>query len=296
MITDNQEPFCHALAIGSVLAFLSEGRLDYRLGIAPDSGRGPAAPKDITVAVTDFENRSGANIPDIGPAGRDITTSFISNLPGVRVVTRDRLAALNREIQLHGVRGYPQKVAELADFLGADALVTGSVNRYDVERRTFKGYNTSAHVDTYRMTMTLQVIDIKSAEVIFSKTFDTEKKSTYAQATSAPSRPLDRESELLAVLLEDQAKEEVQNTLRQIAAGLGKAKLLAVPIVSDPDGAEVVINGIVQGNTPLTVNLVMGVHEVEITKRGYAPWRHRVKVVPDFRLDVHLAPEAPDGR
>lgn len=292
MITDNQEPFCNALRIETVLATLGDWAYEYKLEPAPTREKGPAALEDITVAVVDFDNRSGADIPDIGPAGRDITTSFLSNLPGVRLVTRDRLASVNRELYLKGTKGGAEGASRVGKLVEADALVAGSVNRYDVERRTFKGYNTTAATDTYRMSITLQVIQVDTGVVKFSKTYDVERKTSYAQATSAPREPLSRESELLEVLLENQAREEVQQALRELASGLEKGRLLAVPIVTVPEGAEVVVGGIFQGTTPVTVQLMMGVHEIEIRKAGYALWRKRVKVEPDFRLDVHLSPDA----
>jgi len=292
MITDNQEPFCHALRIESVLASLGDWSYEYQLEPAPSREKGPAAPEDITVAVVDFDNRSGADIQSIGPAGRDITTSFLSNLPGVTLVTRDRLASVNRELYVTGTKGSVEGASRVGKLVEADALVTGSVNRYDVERRTFKGYNTTAATDTYRMSITLQVIHVDTGVVKFSKTYDVERKTSYAQATSAPREPMSRESELLEELLEIQAKEEVQQALRELASGLDKGRLIAVPIATVPEGAEVVVSGIYQGTTPVTIQLMMGVHEIEIRKRGYAFWRKRVKVEPDFRLDVHLSPDA----
>lgn len=293
MIVDFEDPFCHALRIETVLRILSDWKYEHRLELALVEDA-PGAPETITVAVVDFDNRSGANIPDIGPAGRDITTSFLFNLPGVKLVTRDRLASVNREIYLAGTQGSSSGASRLGKILDADAIVTGSVNRYDVERRTFKGYNTSAATDTYRMSLTLQVIDVNTAEVKFSETFNIERKTSYAQATSAPYEPLSRESELLKAILENYAKEKVQSAMRQIAAGMGTAgRLVAVQISTVPEGAEVIINGILEGTAPLTVNLAMGMHEIEVFKRGYVPWKRRVRVVPDLRpLDIHLSPEA----
>ncbi len=291
MIIDNQDPFCHAIRIESVLRALGEWKYPYLLDKSDKNKKGPVAAKEITVAVVDFDDRSSANIPDIGAAGRDITTSFLFNLPGVRVVTRDRLASVNREIYLQGTKGSVTGASRLGKLLQADAIVTGSVNRYDVERRVFEGHGTSALTDLYRMSITLQIIDIDSGEIRFSETFDIERKNTYAQATSAPAKPLSRESELLKGLLDNTAKDKVKSALRQIAGGVGIAgRMLAVPITTDPPGAEIIIGGVIEGNSPLTVNLTPGIHEIEIVKVGYAPWKRRVKVEPDFSLVVHLAP------
>lgn len=291
MIIDNQDPFCHAIRVETLLKVLSDWKYPHQLRRSSRGEKGPVAPRDITVAVVDFDNRSSADIPDIGAAGRDITSSFLFNLPGVRVVTRDRLSSVNREIYLQGTKGSVSGTTRLGKLLEADAIVTGSVNRYDVERRKFEGYDTSALIDLYRMSITLQIIDIDSGEIRFSETFDIERKTTYSQATSAPREPLSRESELLEALLENTARDKVKSALRQISAGVGIAgRMLAIPITTEPPGAEVIIAGVVEGNTPLTVNLTQGIHEIEIVKVGYEPWVRRVKIVPDFQLVVHLSP------
>lgn len=297
MIVDNQEPFCHAIRIEKVLRSLTDWKYPYLLSGSPGSEPEiQTAPRDIVVAVVDFDNKSSAAMPDIGAAGRDITTTFLFNLPNVRVVTRDRLTSINREIYRQGTQGSVTGATRLGKLLDATAIVTGSVNRYDVERRVFKGHGTNAAVDTYRMSLTLQIIDIESGEVRFSDTFDIERKSSYAQASSAPPQPLHRESELIEALLENQAKEKVVSGLRQIAGGVGIAgRLLAIPIVTEPPGAQVIIGGVIEGNTPLVVNLKAGIHEIELERVGYAPWKHRVKVVPDFKLDVHLTPGGSRG-
>lgn len=291
MIVDNQDPFCHAIRIETIFGALADWKYAHQLHGGKKNEKGPVAAREITVAVVDFDNRSGAQIPDIGAAGRDITTSFLFNIPGVQVVTRDRLTSINREIYLQGTKGSVGGASRLGKLLEAQAIVTGSVNRYDIERRTFQALGTSAVTDTYRMSITLQVIDVDSGEVKFSETFDIERKNTYAKASSAPQKFLSRESELLEALLENTAKEKVTSALRQISAGTGIAgRLLAVPIVTVPAGAEVIVGGVVEGTSPLTVNLTPGVHEIEIIKVGFAPWKRRVRVEPDFQLEVHLSP------
>jgi hypothetical protein len=126
--------------------------------------------------------------------------------------------------------------------------------------------------------------------VRFSKDFNVEDKKTYTDASGAPARPLARETELLHRLLTNQASEGVQLALRQITAGAGAGKLIAVPIRSTPAGADVIIGGIHYGTTPMTLDLSLGAHEVEIKLRGYAPWNYRVLVEPGRKVDAVLSP------
>lgn len=289
MMTSFQAPFCHALTVERILATLADWGLEYRLERAAIKGEAPPPKKnDVVVAVVDFDNRSGVDMPDIGPAGRDITTSFLYDIPGVTVVTRDRLDSVLRELHLKPTVGSVSGVSRLGKLLDAHAIVTGSVNRYDVERRTFKGYNTSAAVDNYHMSITLQIVEVDTGEVKFSRTYDTESKMTYSQGSSAPRDFLRRESELLKVLLEEKAVNDVQRVLRELTAGV--SGLVAVSVVTNPPGAEVVVGSTFEGNTPLTLHLSMGLHEIEVRKAGYQVWRREVRVQPDMQpLDIHLS-------
>ncbi len=289
MIFDNQEPFCRALRIETVLSVLKDWKLDVQLRQAAGNEAAPAAAKNTTVAVVDFDNRSGVHLPDIGPAACDIVTSFLFNMPGVTVVTRNRLNTVLREQKLNPTKLSTQGISRLGQLLDADAVVTGSVTRYDVERKTLSRYNLLA--DIYRMSINLQIIDIDSGVVKFSKGFEVERKKTYTDARGAPRRPQSRETELLHELLENQASEGVQLALREITAGLGTAgKLIAVPIHSTPEGADIVIGGIFYGTTPMVHDLSLGTHDIEIKLRGYAPWSYRVKVEPGRKIEAVLSP------
>ena len=50
------------------------------------------------------------------------------------------------------------------------------------------------------------------------------------------------------------------------------AVLANTQISSDPTGAEIVIDGKYQGNTPSVINLKPGVHSIKLSRRGYQPW------------------------
>ncbi len=288
MIFDNQEPFCRGLRIETVLSVLKDWKLDVQLRKAAGREAAPGAARNTTVAVIDFDNRSGVHLPDIGPAACDIVTSFLFNMPGVTVVTRNRLNSILREQNLSPTKLSTQGISRVGQLTDSDAVVTGSVTRYDVERKTLSQYNLLA--DIYRMSINLQIIDVDSGVVKFSKGYDVERKKTYTDARGAPRRPQSRETELLHELLANQASEGVQHALREITAGGTAGKLIAVPIRSTPEGADVVVGGIYHGTTPLTLDLSLGAHEIEIKLRGYAPWNYRVNVEPGRKIDAVLSP------
>ena len=64
-------------------------------------------------------------------------------------------------------------------------------------------------------------------------------------------------------------------------------------INSTPDGAQVEIDGVAAGNTPLKVTLTGGKHEISIKKDGYSEWRKSLNLGPDMaQVDAVLQPPA----
>ncbi|MDW8016651.1 MAG: DUF4384 domain-containing protein, partial [Thermus sp.] len=64
---------------------------------------------------------------------------------------------------------------------------------------------------------------------------------------------------------------------------------------SRPQGAEVYLDGRLQGRTPLTLSVNPGRHEVEVRLSGYQPYRVAVNPAPGERVQV-FAPLVPEPR
>jgi hypothetical protein len=290
-VTLNTEgPFCWALRVEKGLEVLRQ--FGFSIGLhrrAVDDPSRPTLPSEIKVAVVDFDNRSGTDLPDLGPAAHDVISTFLVSLPRVVVLTRDRVDTVMGEASFRGTEKNTTQIARMGKLIDADAILTGSVVRYDVERRTFEGFGTSALSDQYRMSISLLLIDVATGRIRFAETFDTSDTKSYPQASSAPRSPLHRESELLRVLLQ-QAREKVQRSLMEVALGLETAgQMVKVPVTTAPDGADVLVGGVWLGNTPTELELSIGIHEVEIARPGYVTWRRQVKVEPGSRIEVNLA-------
>lgn len=69
------------------------------------------------------------------------------------------------------------------------------------------------------------------------------------------------------------------------------APLTPLKFVSDPEGAEITIDGRYSGNTPSTVNLTPGEHTITISKPGYRIWKRTINVTPGSDLSVRAALE-----
>jgi hypothetical protein len=291
MMIEEDPPFCRALRIEPVLKIVQGWKLNIGLTMPQTKGQGPEPSKQIKVAVVDFDNRSAKNIPNLGFVAQDITTSYIHTLPGVVLVSRDRLDSIRREIKLPDTVQTGTGITRVGHLLQADALVTGSIIRYDVERRRFAGYGTSALQDIFRMSISLQILDVKTARVQYSKNFDVEKTKQYPKETSAPDQPIDLTNELLEDLL-SQAQSDIRSALSQLAGGLDSAgQFLDVPVTSNPAGADVILNGIFMGKTPITLQLTTGIHEIKVVLPGYEPWSRRFNAQSGKAgMDVNLVP------
>ncbi len=238
-----------------------------------------------------FDNRSTKDLPSLGFVAQDITTSYLHTLPGVVLVTRDRLDAVRQEIKLPDMLQTGKGITNVGHLLQADALVTGSIVRYDVERRTFEGYGTSALQDVFRMSISLQILDVKSGRVQFSNTFDAERTRQYPKASSAPREPIDLTSELLKALLA-QAQPEMRSALAQVVGGLGVAgQFIDVPVSSTPAGADVILNGTYMGKTPITLQLALDLHEIKVVLPSYEPWTRRFRAEVGKGIEATLVPK-----
>lgn len=290
MMIDEERPYCRALGIDAILQIVQAWKLNVDLRPPDPSGeRGPEKKGSITVAVVDFDNRSAKNLPRLGAVAQDITSSSLYTLPGVVLVTRDRLDKVRQEVKLPDSVQTGTGASRVGKLLNADALVTGSILRYDVERRTFNGFGTSALMDIFRMEISLQILDVATGRIQFSKTFPVERIKQYPKETSAPSEPIDLTSELLTALVNG-AQRELQSALMQIAAGLETAnQLIRVHVETRPAGADLILGGIFIGKTPRDITVTDGsIQDLQIEMPGYESYRRRIKVTPGMKIDINL--------
>jgi hypothetical protein len=292
MMIDAEPPFCRALRIESILKIVQGWKLEISLRQPPPPKGDKAASRQTNVAVIGFDNRSTKDLPNLGNVAQDITTSYLHTLPGVVLVTRDRLDSVRKEIKLPDSVQTGTGITNVGHLLQADALVTGSIVRYDVERRAWEGFGTSALQDVFRMALTLQILDVKTGRVQFSKNFEVERTKQYPKANSAPSQPIDLTSELLTALLE-QAQPDLRSALTQVVGGFDKAgQFIDVPFSSTPAGADIILNGIYMGKTPKTLPLKQDIHEIQIVLEGYQPWSRRFRAAPGEDIAATLVPKS----
>jgi hypothetical protein len=62
----------------------------------------------------------------------------------------------------------------------------------------------------------------------------------------------------------------------------------SISVESTPGGADIQIDGAFVGNTPSTLKVVSGLHEITVTKKGFAPWTRKMNVTEG---NIHLNAE-----
>ncbi len=69
-------------------------------------------------------------------------------------------------------------------------------------------------------------------------------------------------------------------------------ELVTVTVKSDPDGAEITVDGKFVGSTPSTLRLVPGEHAVRVEKSGYKAWQRTLGISAGGSVSINPALEA----
>ena len=63
--------------------------------------------------------------------------------------------------------------------------------------------------------------------------------------------------------------------------------LVPVRIYSDPDGADVFLDGSFVSSTPAVLRLQAGTYKVAVKMSGYADWEREVKILPGAEVNLN---------
>lgn len=67
------------------------------------------------------------------------------------------------------------------------------------------------------------------------------------------------------------------------------ARVAKVAVSSNPDGADIEVDGSFVGNTPSNLELTAGDHDVIVAKSGYRPWERKIKIAGgEIKLNANL--------
>ncbi len=77
-------------------------------------------------------------------------------------------------------------------------------------------------------------------------------------------------------------QEGIKDTEQDVAA----RKRAVLDISSNPQGADIEINGGFKGNTPDLTSVQAGEYTLRVVKAGYEPWERRIVVDPGEKINI----------
>lgn len=173
-----------------------------------------------------------------------------------------------------------------AQLLEADFLVFASLISLGENRTSVQAYGTTQEATTTTLRLALRVLAGDSGAQIYGDVVAVSEKiaqNAFVQTAA---------DDLLNTLLDRGATElaaRVADRRAKIAAAAPAEPVLAgVTVTASAPGAAVEVDGVVIGTAPGTFRIRPGVHEVRVTKEGYATWEKSVAFADGMELNVPL--------
>ena len=273
------------------------------LGLVLGAAAAQAAPK----AALFVQNRAGAQLEGQLDAFNDLVSTRLSDA-GIEVIrSQDVLArftesrdAESAQVLRQGVEalqtvksegtvnGPSQEASALriAQLMGADYLVFASLVSLGENQMTVQAYGLTQQQKVTTLRVALRVLDGGMGSQLYGDTITVSEK--VAQNSNLQMQTGD----LVNTLLDRGAVElagRVKDSVAKIEAAKPAAPALAsVKMTSAVDGAAVEVDGVVVGTIPGTIQIRPGVHEVRVTKEGYATLEKSVAFADGQTLDVPM--------
>lgn len=247
-----------------------------------------AAPK---IAVVDFDSHQySAQLP--GAQLADFVMDELVNTGLFDVIERDKLDSVMREIGF-GQSGMvdPSSAAQFGRLLGAGYLLTGRVVSLESSQRKFSGYGINTTNTILTLSVAIRITDVQTGTVKFSTRTSTQATINEAGGLSV------RETNPYAGLAEQAAVEmvqEIQDSGRFAVNPAGGAPqsvpIVKVTVMSNPDGADVEVDGVFYGNAGGEIKIPSGLRRIRVSLAGYEPWEKQVMVSENSKFTATLAP------
>lgn len=245
-----------------------------------------------TVAVVEVTNKTGHDLPAIDTMATELLSSLLAESGQVQVVEREKLKNIVEEqgLVMSGLVDQKATAVQVGRLIGAEWLITGSILSIESVKTTFSGYGFTSDQTVFKLTGSVRALNVTTGKVEFSRVLDAQR--TFLSTSYLEVKPEDVERDLVREFLGKAAQELV----RAISASAPAAPtpVVLVRFESSPEGADVEVDGLYVGVTPLDLPLPEGVHQVVITKGGFRPWEKRIRAYDGLKVSVTLAPEKPE--
>jgi hypothetical protein len=129
-----------------------------------------------------------------------------------------------------------------------------------------------------------------------------KKEAKTEKAQKSAKKPVNGETTEVAKVVERKAVEKLEVRQhstgeaayepRLVASNVEPERKVNILFESNPTNAELMINGLYVGSTPVQVPLQRGVHNVKIYSTGHDQWERQVKAYKGLRVYAILAEKA----
>lgn len=203
-------------------------------------------------------------------------------------VLRQGIEALQTVKAEGTVDGPPQEAAALrvAQLMEADYLVFASLVSLGENKMNIQAYGLAQQQTVTTLRLALRVLEGARGAQIYGDVVAVSEKvaqnsNLQVQADDLVNTLLDRGAGELAG--------RVRGSIAKIeAAKPAEAALAAVTVTTPVEGAAVEVDGAVVGTAPGTFRVRPGMHEVRVTKEGYATWEKSVNFTDGLALNIPL--------
>jgi curli biogenesis system outer membrane secretion channel CsgG len=202
----------------------------------------------ITVAVVDFTDQTGKGLHGIEEASTEILSTLLHKTGAFSVVERTKLKAIVTEqgFTMSGLVDSTKNAVQVGKLLGADFLITGSVLTYGEKVVKFKGYGVSTEKNIKELIVNIKVLDMNTGNIEYATLATAQDEALNTNSVTITSDYLERT--LLQKALESSVK-EIADQIKMKQAVVPEK--VYVEFYSTPEGADVEINNVFYGNTPL---------------------------------------------
>lgn len=219
---------------------------------------------------------------------------------GVPVVERERIARALEEMEF-GRSGLvaPETATGIGRITGAGIMVTGTIRSLRERTVRIDSYQIKRRKTALDAEVQVKVFDASTAQIRYQRTFRGSVKvdEDLFRKESGDRLELDAINDALAGLADDAAFVAATRPPPKLEEGE-----VAVQVRSEPSGADVEVDGILEGQTPCAVRGAEGdVVELRVTRPGFEPWSKKIRLsakgmsVLDIALVEKAAPVAGGG-
>lgn len=239
----------------------------------------------LRAIVVDFTSSTTTNYTKRLP---ELIIDELVNSGEFDVLEREKLTSMARELSFQaGALVDPGKAVEIGNMSGGQIMVTGNIIENTNSRNSSSSYGITSTIRTYYLKSRIEVIDLQTGSKILSHIADDQ---AILKSTGPNSVGRGEDSIGPAVALK-----HVKNILenKRIRAMIdstngNEAGPVTMSVESEPNGADVEIDGVFLGNAGNTFQLTPGVHTVSISLPGYEIWEKQVKVTNGLSFKANL--------